>query len=162
MIAVAEEDYTAIITSPCGMLGILDNGKSVQAINFLYDKAGKRSPRTPLAKQTAIQLQHFFDDASFCFDLPVTHAISPFQLSVRKAMLTIPVGETRSYGSVAKQLSSCARAVAGACRRNPVPIIVPCHRIVAANGIGGFSGALDGSPLETKQWLLEYERDNRA
>jgi len=161
MIEVAVKDYTAIIDSPLGMLGILDNGEVIQAVNFLYNSAKARKAESSLAKQAISQLNQFFLDPSFKFDLPITDAISPFQMKVRKALLSIPVGQTMSYGNVATAVASSARAIAGGCRRNPVPIIVPCHRIIAANGLGGFSGALDGMPLANKKWLLEHERTAR-
>jgi len=161
MIEVAVKDYTAIIDSPLGMLGILDNGKVIQAINFLYNKAIPCAANSSLAEQATSQLQQFFSNAQFKFNLPITDAITPFQMKVRHALLNIPVGETMTYGNVAKTIASSARAIAGGCRRNPVPIIVPCHRIVATNGIGGFSGAVDGAPLANKQWLLEHERANK-
>ena len=161
MIEVAVKDYTAIIDSPVGKLGILDNGKVIQSVNFLYNKASPRKAVSSLAEEAASQLNHFFSNPNFTFSLPITDAITPFQLKVRQALLSIPVGQTMSYGNVAKTIASSARAIAGGCRRNPVPIIVPCHRIIAANGLGGFSGALDGKPLANKKWLLEHERGNR-
>ncbi|MCK4742857.1 MAG: methylated-DNA--[protein]-cysteine S-methyltransferase [Sulfuriflexus sp.] len=157
MIECAVEDYTAIVDSPCGMLGILDNGEVLQAINFLYDSQQARLPRSLLAEKVVNQLESFFSDPTFQFNLPLTKSITPFQLKARQALLSIPVGKTMSYGNVAKTIASSARAIAGACRRNPVPIIVPCHRIVAVNGIGGFSGAIDGKPLDNKKWLLKHE-----
>jgi len=157
MIACAVKDYTAIIDSPCGMLGILDDGKVVRAINFIYNKAQARAPRSELSEVTATQLASFFSDATFQFDLPLVPSATPFQSRARDALLRIPVGETRSYGNVAKTIRSSARAIAGACRRNPLPIIVPCHRVVAFNGLGGFSGKLDGEPLVIKKWLLKHE-----
>jgi len=158
MINVAVNDYTAIIDSPVGMLGILDNGKVIQAVNFLYDTTTPRKAKSSLAKETARQLNQFFLDPGYKFNLPLTEAITPFQIKVRQALLRIPVGKTMTYGNVAKTIASSARAIAGGCRRNPLPIIVPCHRIVAANGLGGFSGELDGQPLANKKWLIEHER----
>jgi len=161
MIEVAVKDYTAIIDSPVGMLGILDNGKVIQAVNFLYNTAAPRRALSTLAEETILQLKYFFSDPNFKFNLPITNAISPFQMKVRQALLSIPVGQTMSYGNVAKTIASSARAIAGGCRRNPVPIIVPCHRIIAAKGLGGFAGALDGKPLANKKWLLEHECSKR-
>ena len=157
MIECAVKNYTAIIDSPCGMLGIWDDGQVLQAINFLYEGAQARSPRSVLAEKASIQLEKFFSDPKFQFDLPLAASATPFQKQARQALLRIPVGQTMSYGNVAKTIASSARAIAGACRRNPVPIIVPCHRVIAINGIGGFSGALGGKPLENKKWLLKHE-----
>ena len=72
-------------------------------------------------------------------------------------MRDIPRGEVRTYGELAKQLNSSARAVGNACRRNPIPIIIPCHRVVAKKGIGGFAGHTEGATIELKQWLLAFE-----
>jgi len=157
MIECAVKDYTAIIDSPCGMLGIMDANDVLQAINFLYDGAKPRSPCSQLADKTAVQLEKFFSDPNFQFNLPLAESVTLFQSQARQALLGIPVGETMSYGNVAKTMKSSARAIAGACRRNPLPIIVPCHRVVAVNGLGGFSGAVDGKPLRVKEWLLKHE-----
>ncbi len=80
-----------------------------------------------------------------------------FQQRLWRELTHIPYGETRSYGELAKRLHSSARAVAGACRRNPLPLLVPCHRVVAKNGPGGFMGRTDGPALAIKQWLLQHE-----
>ncbi len=70
-------------------------------------------------------------------------------------MQQIPHGQTRSYGELAMEIGSAPRAIGGACGRNPIPIIIPCHRVSARNGLGGFSG---GAGLPTKRWLLDLER----
>ena len=149
--------YTAIIDSPCGRLGIIDDGNALTAIHFLEDAMPCQAPSSQLAKRTAQQLKAFFNDPEFQFDLPLVKSASAFQQRARTSLRNIPVGETVSYGVLAKTMASSARAVAGACRRNPVPIIIPCHRVVANTGLGGFSGALDGKPLMIKRWLLEHE-----
>ena len=82
---------------------------------------------------------------------------TPYQQKVWQALQRIPVGEVRTYGELAKELGSCARAVAQACRANPLPIFIPCHRVVSASGIGGYMGKTDGPQLEIKRWLLHHE-----
>ncbi len=82
---------------------------------------------------------------------------TPFQQRVWRALQQIPPGETRRYGELAQQLGSSARAVAGACRANPMPLLIPCHRVVSANGLGGYMGQIDGQALEIKRWLLHHE-----
>ena len=83
---------------------------------------------------------------------------TPFQRRVWQALRGIPSGSTCSYGELAHELGSSARAVGGACRRNPIPIVVPCHRVAAAaGGVGGFMGQRDGEALTIKQWLLDHE-----
>jgi methylated-DNA-[protein]-cysteine S-methyltransferase len=82
---------------------------------------------------------------------------TPFQQRLWRELTAIPFGETRSYGELAKKLNSSARAVAGACRRNRLPLLVPCHRVVAKSGLGGFMGHTDGAALAIKRWLLQHE-----
>ncbi len=108
-----------------------------------------------LLTRAAAQIAAYFDGASAPFDLPLAAAETPFQAQVRAAMLAIPFGETRSYGEIATSIGGVPRAVGQACGANPIPIIVPCHRVLAAGGrIGGFSGG-DGAP--TKRKLLAHE-----
>ena len=83
--------------------------------------------------------------------------VSPFQEKVLKQLLRIPYGETRTYGEIAKVLKTSPRAIGNACRRNPLSIIIPCHRVVAANGIGGYSGQTEGEQLAIKRRLLQLE-----
>lgn len=80
-----------------------------------------------------------------------------FQQRVWQALQQIPAGETRRYGELASALNSSARAVANACRANPLPILIPCHRVVASNGLGGYMGHRDGEMVAIKQWLLHHE-----
>ena len=89
------------------------------------------------------------------FDLPLGPVGSVAQRRICDAISTIHFGETRTYGALAKELNMSAQAVGRGCGCNPIPIIIPCHRILAANGIGGFSG---GVGIETKIWLLKHER----
>ncbi len=101
------------------------------------------------------QLAAYFEGHLARFDLPLDPAGTPFQKKVWAAMLAIPKGETRTYGDIAKELASAARAVGGACGANPIPIIIPCHRVVGCAGhMGGYSG--DGG-IATKRALLRLE-----
>ncbi len=99
----------------------------------------------------------YLNDAKFCFDLPLRLSGSKHQLDVWQAMQTIPSGATMTYGAIAERVGSNARAVGTACGKNPLPIVVPCHRIVAANGLGGFMGGKRDDPLAIKRWLLTHE-----
>ncbi len=85
---------------------------------------------------------------------------TPFQQRVWQALQGIPYGQTRTYQQLAQQLNTSARAVGNACRANPIPIIIPCHRILAKSGIGGFMGKKSGHPLKIKQFLLTIEQTN--
>ena len=90
-------------------------------------------------------------------DLPVQLAGTPFQRRVWDLIAAIPPGATRSYGALAAELRTSARAVGGACRANPCPLVVPCHRVVARHGLGGFAGDRNGRLLGIKRWLLAHE-----
>ncbi|TCT21332.1 methylated-DNA--[protein]-cysteine S-methyltransferase [Thiobaca trueperi] len=103
------------------------------------------------------QLHAYFSDGSARFELPLALSGTAFQQRVWAVLRTIPSGETRTYGEVARVLGSAARAVGQACRANPCPIVVPCHRVVAVQGLGGFSGDTSGSRLAIKRWLLHHE-----
>lgn len=113
----------------------------------------------PLAQQIERALQLYADDSNYSFELPLRIYGTDFQIKVWQAMLAIPAGETRTYGDVAKELMTAAQPIGGACKANPAPLFVPCHRIVAQQGIGGFSGQWgDGEKVELKRWLLTHER----
>ncbi len=103
------------------------------------------------------QLTDYFSSAVSLKTIPVALVGTVFQKSVWKELRKIPLGETRTYGEIAKKLNSSPRAVGNACRKNPVPIIVPCHRVVSANGIGGFAGKTKGREINIKRWLLNHE-----
>jgi len=146
-----------VIQAPFGCLGIRVNNDMVCGIDFLTQRTKLRAPRTGFARQVVGELEHYFSDPEHQFSLPVQLAGTVFQQRVWRALQTIPSGTTCTYGELARRLDSSARAVGNACRANPVPVIVPCHRVVAASGIGGFSGSVKGRPVITKQWLLTHE-----
>lgn len=105
------------------------------------------------------RIEAYFETPQCLSDVPYElMADTPFIQRVLEAMLSIPLGQTCTYGELAKKLKTSARAVGNVCKRNPLPLIIPCHRVVAANGIGGFFNTLEGSPIAAKQWLLKHER----
>ena len=110
-----------------------------------------------LEQRALLQLQKYCQNAQQVFDLPLKPAGTEFQLRVWQALSKIPAGEVRSYGELAHQLRSSARAVGNACRRNPIPVLIPCHRVVAKSGLGGFAGQTEGAQLALKQRLLSHE-----
>ena len=111
-------------------------------------------PRALLAEACA-QLQAYFAGDRLTFDLPLRPPGSAFRKRVWRALRDIPFGETRTYGAVATAVGSAPRAVGGACKANPIAIVIPCHRVVGAAGwIGGFSG---GAGCATKRQLLDHE-----
>jgi len=144
--------YFQSIKSPLGPLTLFADEAAVTVLEFGRGPDGKSSP---LLKEAAAQLAAYFKGTLKRFDLPLKAGGTDFQKRVWNAMREIPYGSTRSYGDLAWDLDSGPRAVGGACGKNPIPIIVPCHRVLAANEkLGGFSG---GSGIETKLSLLRLE-----
>lgn len=150
--------YSAVIDSPIGKLGIKTTADTVFRIDFLKNSFAICSANSSLCKKVVKQLNAYFADPSYRFDLPLAAQGTVFQQSVWQALTEIPKGSVLTYGSMAKLLQSGARAVGNACRRNPLPILVPCHRVVAAQNLGGFAGATQGKMLTTKRWLLQHEK----
>jgi methylated-DNA-[protein]-cysteine S-methyltransferase len=103
------------------------------------------------------QINAYFCDPKHRFTLPTEAKGTAFQKRVWQALCDIPAGTTLTYGELAKKLKSSPRAVGQACRRNPTPIIVPCHRVTGANGIGGYAGDSSGKLFKIKLWLLQHE-----
>ena len=109
---------------------------------------------TPVLRRAINQLEAYFAKDLTDFTIPIRLRCSEFQQTVCAAMTAIPLGETRTYGDLAEQLGVPAQAIGQACGGNPLPIIIPCHRVLGTNGLGGYSG--DGG-IETKVALLRHE-----
>ena len=153
-----ETGYSLVLDSPLGRLGVRLQGERVCGVEFLPDSACPAAGSGEYAKRLAGQFSAYFRDPRCNFRLPLALQGTPFQRRVWRAMQAIPVGETRSYGELAVLLGTGARAVGNACRRNPLPVIVPCHRVVGAAGIGGYAGCTAaGVTLNRKRWLLAHE-----
>lgn len=110
--------------------------------------------KTPLLRRAAAQVSAYFEGRLTSFDLPLNPGGSRLQQQTCDAMLAIPFGETRTYGQIAKSLGASAQAIGQACGGNPIPLLIPCHRVLAATTLGGFSGR---HGIETKVWLLKHE-----
>lgn len=114
---------------------------------------------TPHIAQPFIQqIEHYFNNGQHEFTLPLRFSGTTFQQRVWQALQNIKPGQTKTYGELAKALNSSARAIGGACKRNPLPVVIPCHRVVAQQGIGGFAGATSGNNINIKTWLLQHEQ----
>jgi methylated-DNA-[protein]-cysteine S-methyltransferase len=150
-------DYQAKLKTPFGMLGICCNDDALTGIEFLAPGTCPQAPCTPMARQVCAQLNNYFADPAFCFTIPVSTGGTAHQNKVWRAMRAIPRGQMRSYGEIAAQLRSSPLAVGQACGANPVPIVIPCHRIVGKSGLGGFANHRDGYWLDIKRWLLTHE-----
>jgi len=152
--------FQACVRTPFATLGITATDRYVTGIRFLAPSVrGFAPPRDTIAFLACVQLQSYLENPGFRFDLPIKLAGTRHRLAVWEAMQRIPAGKVRTYGDVAAELHSSARAVGGACGANPIPVVVPCHRIIGSGGsIGGFMGAKDeGFELGIKRWLLEHE-----
>jgi methylated-DNA-[protein]-cysteine S-methyltransferase len=155
-----DAEFDAVLKTPFGALGVRTEGQAIAEIRFLPPGTKTLEPRNALAARACQQLAVWIADPKARFDLPLKPAGTTFQRNVWRTIAAIPKGKTLTYGEIAKRLRSAARAVGQACGRNPYPIVVPCHRVVAADGgLGGFAGATGGFLLEAKRWLLAHERD---
>lgn len=152
-----DSEFQAVIDTPVTRLGIKCRDGKLYSIDFLHRNTPRKQPETDLAVEVVVQLEYYFNHPKSHFDLPLLLGGTPFQQRVWSYMQQVPSGATRSYGQVAAELGSSPRAVGNACRANPCPIIVPCHRIIAANGLGGFAGQTVGDLMDIKRWLLAYE-----
>jgi methylated-DNA-[protein]-cysteine S-methyltransferase len=146
------------MAAPFGHVGIRTCEDRLTAIEYLGVEAPLLAPRDELARETCAQIAAYLADPRHRFDLPYVFEGTAFQRGVWEAIAAIPSGTTRTYGELAAGLGSGARAVGSACGSNPVPLVVPCHRVVAAGGrIGGFMHSRASGPLSIKQWLLRHE-----
>ena len=149
--------YSAILSAPVFCIGIRCNDDEVTEIAYLETQA-EVAPKSPLAREAVRQLRAWLKDPQHEFGLPLAPAGTHFQRKVWQQIVAIPAGQTRSYGDVAAAIRSGPRAVGNACGANPYPLVVPCHRVVAANqGLGGFARQRGGFLLDVKRWLLTHE-----
>lgn len=151
--------YVELVAAPkpVGPIGIVSDGNVITRIEF--ESRLKRSPlkeQPQLLKEAARQMAEYLKGQRRDFDLPLEKKGTAFQSAVWRALLKVPYGKSKTYGDVAEKIGrpKAFRAVGNAVGKNPFPIVIPCHRIVASGGIGGFSG---GSGLPVKRWLRDRE-----
>ncbi|MEW5943005.1 MAG: methylated-DNA--[protein]-cysteine S-methyltransferase [Pseudomonadota bacterium] len=149
--------YQAKFATPFAVLGIRTEGGRVTGIDFLPPDSDALAPQDPLAERVCAQLRAYLQDPAFRFDLPLEPRGTAFQHKVWQALQEIPAGRTLTYGELAAKLDSAPRAVGQACGANPIPVIIPCHRVLARHGLGGFMNSTGGDPLSIKRWLLHHE-----
>lgn len=123
-------------------------------VGLLWVSGGDQAEDDPILDAAERQLAAYFDGTLTSFDLPLSVRGSAFQRAVCATMLAIPFGQTRTYGHIAAELGAQPQAVGQACGNNPIPVVIPCHRVLAANGLGGFSAR---GGIETKVALLRHE-----
>lgn len=155
--ASINSEYTAIIQTPIGKIGI--RAKPVLTrLEFLSDNTPLSASTESLGDQIIHELNHYFKNPNFQFTIPYAITGTTFQQRIWKLLIRLPVGKTVTYSELAKQVNTGARAIGNACQTNPLPLFIPCHRVLAQHGLGGFSGDRTGGKVAIKKWLLTHER----
>jgi methylated-DNA-[protein]-cysteine S-methyltransferase len=153
--------WDAILDFPKMKVAVATREERVAEIRYLPPEMAVQAPGNALAERAVRQLERYRDDPDTRFDLPLLIEGTEFQLRLWKALCEIPRGRTLTYGELARKLGDAgfetARAVGQACGDNRLPIVIPCHRVVAASGVGGFAHSTGGFLLEAKRWLLMHE-----
>jgi len=152
------QNYAVVFKTDIVTIGLQFDGKNLTKVDYLKNTSTKAAVNK-LAETIKNKIEEYLKPGSKVktIDVDMRLNVTPFQQKVLKQLLQIPYGETRTYGEIAEILKTSPRAVGNACRKNPLPIIIPCHRVVAANGIGGYSGATGGDLLDIKYRLLQLE-----
>lgn len=149
--------FDTIFETPFSRLGLRFYEGVLCGVEYLKSDEELKASSHPDALNVIDQINHYSKNARYCFDMRMSVKGTVFQQNVWQEMCRIPAGQVKTYGEVAKILSSSPRAVGNACRANPIPLIIPCHRIVSAAGIGGFAGATSGYLTDIKRQLLRHE-----
>jgi methylated-DNA-[protein]-cysteine S-methyltransferase len=153
--------WDAVIEFPKMKVAVETRDERVAGIRYLPLSAESKAPANALAERAVRQLERYRQNPDIRFDLPLLIEGSEFQRRLWAALREIPRGRTLTYGEMARKLGGedfeSARAVGQACGDNRLPIVIPCHRVVAADGIGGFSHTTEGFLIEAKRWLLMHE-----
>ncbi len=149
----------AKMKTPFGVLGIAVTDGFLKRIEFLPGAEPLLLPSDPFTEKVCREIEAYLSDPDFRFGIPLMPEGTLFQKRVWNEIAKIPRGKTLEYGQIAKTLSSSPRAVGQACGSNPIPIVIPCHRVVSRSGPGGFMHRHEGNPLLIKKWLLSHESD---
>ena len=149
--------FDAVARLPFSFVGVRTLGACVEEICFLTDEVQPKPPANELAQRVVDQLHAYCTDSSIQINLPLAIEGTDFQRRVWDEIVRISPGETSTYGELARRLNSEARAVGQACGDNRLPLAIPCHRVVAASGIGGFAHHRGGAYERIKRWLLMHE-----
>ncbi|MFZ6656846.1 methylated-DNA--[protein]-cysteine S-methyltransferase [Undibacterium sp. TJN19] len=151
--------FSAIVEAPFGAVGIRCENQQVSELVYLPPRFQEKAAVDKVAEQAAKQIAAYLHDPDYRFDLPLRQAGTAFQGKVWQAIASIPRGQVLTYGQIAKHIRSAPRAVGQACGANWYPLVVPCHRVTAAGGLGGFAHTDDetGFHLGVKRWLLTHE-----
>jgi methylated-DNA-[protein]-cysteine S-methyltransferase len=153
------ELFSAVVALPFGKLGVRTASGLITELCYLPPHFDAKAPQDAAAELAAYQFEQYCADADFAFSLPLKRAGTDFQHKVWAAISSIPRGSVRTYGELARHIGSAPRAVGQACGANWFPVVIPCHRVTAATGLGGFANSDDanGYLLNIKRWLLAHE-----
>ncbi|PRC93591.1 methylated-DNA--[protein]-cysteine S-methyltransferase [Solimicrobium silvestre] len=151
--------FCAVIPAPFGAVGIRTEAGLLRELEYLPASHALQEPATALTQEVTHQIQCYFENPAFQFTVPLAPIGTEHQRKVWQAISQIPLGQVINYGQIAKQIASAPRAVGQACGANWYPIIIPCHRVTAAKGLGGFAhhSEVAGFHLTVKRWLLAHE-----
>lgn len=151
--------FSAIVQAPFGAIGIRTEARVLRELVYLPPSYQEKTPTDTLSERAARQITRYFSEPDFRFDLPMAKVGTAFQHKVWNVISAIPRGDVLTYGEVARVIQSAPRAVGQACGANWFPLVIPCHRVTAAGGLGGFAHHDDatGFHLGVKRWLLAHE-----
>lgn len=153
------DSFDYVLPSPIGNLGLNISAKGIQRLFYIKKKQNTDIPTTGLGAEVHQQIMEYFELQRTEFDLPIDIQGTTYQNKVWDEVAKIAYGKSMTYGDLAKAISSGPRAVGNACRHNPIPIIIPCHRVVKKGAIGGYCGSVAGKEIQQKDWLLRHEID---
>ena len=151
------ESFHAKYATPFAVLGIRTLADRVTDIDYLPRGVATLAPLNGVAERACREIERYLDDPKYFPKIPFDYAGTAFQCKVWRQVSAIPPGRTLTYTEVARALKTAPRPVGGACGANRVPIVIPCHRVLAANGIGGFMRGRGADALDIKRWLLRHE-----
>lgn len=143
--------------TPFAVLGMVSDGSVLTSVRYLPRSTASVAPLDRVTERACREVERYLADPEFRFTVPYRLDGTPFQRRVWHEIEKLSPLKTITYGNMARRLCSGPRAVGGACGANPVPLIVPCHRVLSASGLGGFMGGKDPFPLSVKRWLLGHE-----
>jgi len=150
--------YAAKVRTPFAVLGLGTNGSALTRLTYLPLTEIATAPTDRVAEVAARELERYLSDPGYRFTVALAPGGTSFQQRVWAALSAIPRGQSRTYGDVARVVRTAPRAVGQACGANRIALIIPCHRVVGAQGsLGGFMHAADGDPVAIKRWLLAHE-----
>jgi methylated-DNA-[protein]-cysteine S-methyltransferase len=151
------ESYHAKLETPFAVLGIRTVGDRVTDIEYLPLGIETLRPVNDLAAHACREIERYLEDPRYAPQVPFDYSGTDFQCRVWREISAIPCGATLTYNDIARALRTAPRPVGGACGKNRLPIVIPCHRVLGAGGLGGFMGGTAGPALAIKRWLLRHE-----